>query len=78
MGVDMWLKEDVRNILTGVHLAHANLAQHFSDPEVRAYREGFAAALTATAASFGIPPAEVVNYQAFVTQSGVRTLLVQS
>ncbi|QLQ05450.1 MAG: hypothetical protein HZY76_04690 [Anaerolineae bacterium] len=61
MGTDMWLKEDVKNILTGVHVAHASLAQHFSDPQVRAYREGFLAALTATAASFGIAPGDVVT-----------------
>lgn len=56
----MWLKDDIKNILTGVRLAHGNLARHFGDPEVRAYGEGFLAAIAATAASFGISPAEVV------------------
>lgn len=59
MSSEMWLKDDIKNILTGVHLAHNNLARHFGDPEVRAYAEGFMAALSATAASFGIPPGDV-------------------
>jgi len=59
MGLDIWFKEDIRNILLGVELANAQLAIHCSDAEVRAYREGFKAALVATAASFGIYPSEI-------------------
>ena len=59
MGLDIWFKEDIRNILLGVELANAQLAIHCSDAEVRAYREGFKAALAATAVSFGIYPGEI-------------------
>ncbi len=78
MGADMWLKEDVRNILTGVHMAHSSLAQHFNDPQVRAYREGFFAALAATAVSFGISPGEVVKQDAPLATSGSHSLVVYS
>jgi len=59
MGLDVWFKEDIRNILLGVELANAHLATHYNDAEVRAYREGFKAALAATAVSFGIWPGEI-------------------
>lgn len=59
MGLDIWFKEDIRNILLGVELANAHLASRYSDAEVRAYREGFKAALAATAVSFGIYPGEI-------------------
>jgi hypothetical protein len=49
MGLDIWFKDDIRNILLGVGLANAHLATHYSDAEVQAYREGFKAALAATA-----------------------------
>ncbi len=59
MGLDLWSKDDIRNILLGVELASAQLAIHCRDAEVRAYREGFRAALAATAVSFGIYPGEI-------------------
>lgn len=59
MGLDLWTKEDIRNILLGVELANAHPAIHYSDTEVWAYRQGFKAALAATAASFGIYPREI-------------------
>jgi hypothetical protein len=59
MGLDIWFKDDIKNILTGVELANGHLASHYSDAEVRAYREGFKAALAATATSLGIGPGEI-------------------
>lgn len=59
MGLDLWAKDDIRNILLGVELANAHLATHYNDAEVQAYREGFKAALAATAVSFGIYPGEI-------------------
>ena len=59
MGLDIWFKEDIRNILLGVELANGHLASRYSDAEVRAYREGFTAALAAAAVSFGIYPGQV-------------------
>lgn len=76
MGADMWLKDDVKNILTGVHLAHTNFAQHFDNPEVRAYRAGFVAALAAAAASFGISPGEVLMQEIQLASPGNHSLVV--
>jgi hypothetical protein len=59
MGLDIWFKDDIKNILLGVEFANAHLAARYGDAEVRAYREGFTAALTATAVSFGIWPGEI-------------------
>jgi len=59
MGLDIWFKDDIKNILLGVELANAHLAAYYSDAEVRAYREGFKAALAAAAVSFGIYPGEI-------------------
>ena len=58
MALDMWFKEDIRNILLGIELANAHLACRYPGPEVQVYREGFRAALTAIAVSFGIATRE--------------------
>jgi hypothetical protein len=60
MGLDVWFKEDLRNILLGMDVAAANLAANYTQPEARAYRDGFEAALVALAVSFGIRPREVI------------------
>ena len=59
MGLDVWFKDDIRNVLMGVELASAHLASHCPGHETQAYREGFQAALIATAISFGIRPVEI-------------------
>jgi hypothetical protein len=59
MGTDLWLKDDIRNILVGVDLANAHIASHLDDVATTMYRQGFRAALIAAAISFGIPPQEV-------------------
>jgi hypothetical protein len=60
MGLDVWFKDDVRNILLGMDIAAANLASNYTHPEARAYRDGFEAALVAMAVSFGIRPREII------------------
>jgi len=54
MGLDIWFKDDIKNILLGVEVANASLASYCCEEEVQAYRDGFKAALLATAVSFGI------------------------
>jgi len=76
MGLDLWSKDDIRNILLGVELANAHLATQCGDTDLRAYREGFKAALVAAAVSFGIYPGEI-DVEAVGVQSG-RRLLPQS
>ena len=73
MGLDLWTKEDIRNTLLGLELANGHLASRYSDDEVRAYREGFRAALVATAVSFGIYPGEI-EMEAVGVQSGMALL----
>jgi hypothetical protein len=64
MGLEMWFKDDIRNILLGIELASAHLECHYTGPEVQVYREGFRAALASMATSFGITTRE--------PESGVR------
>jgi len=54
MGIDMWFKDDIRNILLGVELAAKSQLVETEGETTRAYREGFDAAVTAIAASFGL------------------------
>jgi hypothetical protein len=60
MGLDVWFKDDVRNILLGLDMATAHLASNYTQPEVRSYQDGFEAALVALAVSFGIRPREII------------------
>jgi hypothetical protein len=60
VGLDVWFKDDVRNMLLGMDVAAANLAANYSQTEARAYRAGFEAALVALAVSFGIRPCDVI------------------
>jgi hypothetical protein len=60
MGLDVWFKDDVRNMLLGIDLATAHLALRYNNTdEARAYQDGFAAALAAVATSFGIRAREI-------------------
>jgi hypothetical protein len=68
MGLDIWFKDDIKNILLGVELANARLATHYSNAEVRAYRQGFQAALAAAAVSFGICPPGIVEVDSLDAQ----------
>ena len=54
MTLDMWLKDDIRNVLLGIDLACAHMAAERSDYEAAVFREGFQAALSAVAVSLGI------------------------
>lgn len=54
MNLDMWFKDDIRNVLVGIEFASAQSVSGLSDAEQTAFRNGFRAALLAVAASFGI------------------------
>ncbi len=54
MNLDMWFRDDIRNILIGIEVASAQTFGDLSDGEQLAFRNGFRAALLAVAASFGI------------------------
>ena len=59
MARDLWIRDDIRNVLLGLELSSRHTAGQVSDGAVDAYRQGFTAALAAAALSFGIPLAEV-------------------
>jgi hypothetical protein len=63
MTLDLWWKDDIRNVLVGIDLACAQMAADRSEDERRAYREGFRAALSAVAASLGAYPAETIRFR---------------
>lgn len=54
MNLDMWFKDDIRNVLIGIEFASAQAFSNLTDSEQLAFRNGFCAALLAVAASFGI------------------------
>lgn len=54
MAVDIWRKDDIRNVLLGVNLACALMASDRGETETAIFREGFEAALSAVAVSLGI------------------------
>jgi hypothetical protein len=56
MSVDIWLKEDIRNILLSVNVSSAATAKWSNDPQMAAYRRGYQAALAAVALACGISP----------------------
>ena len=61
MALDMWWKDDIRNVLVGIDLACAQMATDRNEDERCAYREGFRATLTAVAASLGVYPVEAIR-----------------
>jgi hypothetical protein len=54
MSSQIWFKDEIRDILLGIEVANAHAALYSGDPEMRAYRVGFRAALAAVAVSFGV------------------------
>jgi hypothetical protein len=50
----VWHKHEIESVLRGVELACQQLATQYPDGEIEGYRQGFLAALAATATSFGI------------------------
>jgi len=63
MTLDMWFKDDIRNILLGVELAARSQLPEAEAETVRAYRAGFNAAITAIAASFGLFSQTSLGYE---------------
>jgi len=53
-GLGIWFKDGIENILLAIDEANLDMVSHFDAPEVRIYRQGFAAAISAVATAFGI------------------------
>ncbi len=58
LSLNMWMREDIRNILLALELSSAQ-SPLSGDVDAAAYRRGFRAALAATAVGFGIPLADL-------------------
>ena len=59
MGIEMWFKDDVRNILISANASSATTAEFASGPVMQTYRLGYQAALMTVALACGIPPDQV-------------------
>ena len=47
MGIELWFKEDIRNILIATNVSSAATAGDIPDPAVQVYRRGYQAAIVA-------------------------------
>lgn len=59
MGIEMWFKDDIKNILLSVNASSADTARWAEAPHAVAYRRGYQAALCAVALACGISPGQV-------------------
>ena len=77
-GLKIWFRDEIHNALTAVDTANLDLVSSLDTPEMHIYRQGYAAALRALAAAFGIPyspqtaPAE--NPEIVDSPGWIRTL----
>lgn len=53
-GLGIWFKDEIEDILLAIDEANLDMASRFDTPEVRIYRQGFTAAISAVATAFGI------------------------
>jgi hypothetical protein len=53
-GLGIWFKDGIENTLLAIDEANLDMVSRFDAPEVRIYRHGFAAAISAVATAFGI------------------------
>jgi hypothetical protein len=75
MGLDMWFKDDLRNILLSINASSAATARWSSDPQMVAYRQGYQAALAAVAIACGIA-SDLINVGSGHAPMTVPTLLI--
>jgi hypothetical protein len=53
-GLGIWFRDGIENILLAIDEANLDMVSRFDAPEVRIYRQGFAAAISSVATAFGI------------------------
>ena len=53
-GLGIWFKDGIKDILLAIDEANLDMVNRFDGPEVRIYRQGFSAAISAVATAFGI------------------------
>jgi basic membrane lipoprotein Med (substrate-binding protein (PBP1-ABC) superfamily) len=53
-GLNVWFKDDIKNTLSAIDSANAELFKAIDTPEMRLYRQGYEAAIRAIAEAFGM------------------------
>jgi hypothetical protein len=59
MSLELWFRQDLKNILLSINVTSAASARFSDEALVVAYRQGFEEALESAALALGIPPGEV-------------------
>jgi hypothetical protein len=54
MGLNLWMKDDIANVIRGIALATPHMGIERTPTEAAAFQEGYLAALSAVAVSLGI------------------------
>jgi hypothetical protein len=54
-GLKVWFRDEIQNALIAVDTANLDLVSSIDSPEIQIYRKGYAAAIRAVAAAFGLP-----------------------
>lgn len=53
-GLKIWFRDEIQNTLVAVDMANMDLVSGIDSSEVQMYRRGYAAAIRAVAAAFGL------------------------
>ncbi len=72
MSLELWFRQDLKNILLSINVASAASARFSDEARVIAYRQGFEEALELAAVALGIPPEEVGLHPGREGQPGER------
>lgn len=59
MGIELWFKDDIQNLLLSINASSATAANWASGTHVLAYRQGYQEALAAVALACGISPSAI-------------------
>jgi hypothetical protein len=53
-GLKVWFRDEIQDALTAVDTANMDVVSTINSPEIQMYRKGYAAAIRAVAAAFGV------------------------
>ncbi len=56
MAIDIWFRDDIRNLLLSLNASSATTARVANSPHMAVYRLGYQEALAAVALACGLPP----------------------
>ena len=59
MGLELWFKEDIRNVLLSLNLSSSAASRWGGGEQRDAYRQGYEEAIALVAVAFGLRPADV-------------------